>query len=167
VGFSPDGRYLSTGEALWDARTGKAVFPIGQATGVVAFSPDGRRLAITGRELGFQNKLVRVWDVQADRLLLALRGHTDEIRGVTWSPDGKRLATASDDKTVRVWDAQTGQETLVLQGPIQGHARGVTGVAFSPDGSRLSSASRDGIVSVWDASPPSDDATRAVADQER
>ncbi len=86
--------------------------------------------------------------------LLTLKGHTNRVWSVAFSPDGKRLASAGGDhlnpnqpSELKVWDALTGQETLTLKG----HARTVWTVAFSPDGKLLASASADGTVKVWDA----------------
>jgi hypothetical protein len=79
--------------------------------------------------------------------LLTLRGHTKGVSGVSWSPDGTRLASASQDGTVKVWDTRSGQEVLTLKG----HTGWVEGVAWSPDGTRLASASTDGTVKIWDA----------------
>ena len=64
-----------------------------------------------------------------------------------YSPDGNRLASASWDNTVKVWDAQTGQELLTRKG----HTYEVWSGAYSPDGKRLASGSGEGTVKVWDA----------------
>jgi len=66
---------------------------------------------------------------------------------VAFSPDGRRIASASYDRTVKVWDAGSGQETLTLKG----HTGSVEDVTFSPDGRRIASASADGTVKIWDA----------------
>ena len=68
----------------------------------------------------------------------------DRVSGVTFSPDGKRLATASDDQTAKVWDAESGKELLTLR-----DSKFVYAVAFSPDGRRLATASHGGTVQVY------------------
>jgi WD40 repeat protein len=65
---------------------------------------------------------------------------------VAFSPDGKRIATGSEDRTARVWDVQTGK----LAATFQGHTDRVESVAFSPDGQRLLTASYDDTARVWD-----------------
>jgi WD40 repeat protein len=71
------------------------------------------------------------------------------VNGVDWSPDGRRIASASGDATVKLWDTFTGQEILTLRG----HTDEVHAVAFSPDGHRIASASADNTVRIWDATP--------------
>jgi WD40 repeat protein/serine/threonine protein kinase len=147
VAFSPDGKRLASASGreikLWDAQTGKELLSFKDGGVSVAFSPDGKRLASSGTE-------VKVWDAQTGEELLTLRGHTNNWIGrVVYSPDGKRLVTASRDKTVKVWDAQTGLELLTLEG----HGGLFNGLAFSPDGHRLTAGAADGTVKIWDATP--------------
>ena len=78
---------------------------------------------------------------------LRAKGHRRAVNGVVFSPDGTRLASASDDGTVNVWYAAKGQSVLTLLG----HTGHVNSVAFSPDGKRLASASNDRTVRLWDA----------------
>ena len=82
-------------------------------------------------------------------MLSPLQGHDSGINSVTFSPDGSKIISGSDDKTIRVWDASTGVEML---SPLQGHDSGVSSIAFSPDGSKIISGSEDHTIRVWGAS---------------
>lgn len=79
--------------------------------------------------------------------VLIIEAHTGPARGVAWSPDGARLASASDDNSVKVWDAESGEAVFALTG----HTDDATSVVWSPDGTRLASGSDDNAVFVWDA----------------
>ena len=79
-----------------------------------------------------------------------LQGHQSAVSSVAFSPDGKRIVSGSSDKTLRLWDATTGQSIGI---PLTGHQAGVTSVAFSPDGKHLVSGSDDTTLRLWVIDP--------------
>lgn len=89
------------------------------------------------------------------KLRMSLVGHTEAVSSVAFSSDGKTLASASWDETIKLWDAQTGQERATLTG----HTDKVVSVAFSPGGKTLASASRDKTIKLWDAATGHERAT--------
>jgi dipeptidyl aminopeptidase/acylaminoacyl peptidase len=84
-----------------------------------------------------------------------------EHASVSWSPDGQRLATGSEDGTATVWQAASGRELLILKG----HTSSIHSVSWSPDGQRLATGSEDGTAKVWEAATAA--AVQAWARQER
>jgi WD40 repeat protein len=86
-----------------------------------------------------------VWSADGSGDPLVLHGHDGWVSSAVWSPDGKRIVTASADRTVRIWDADEARELLVLTGATQSYNH----AAWSPDGRRVIAASDDGTVWVW------------------
>jgi eukaryotic-like serine/threonine-protein kinase len=175
LAFSGNGERLAVASydktvKVWDTTTGRLLYTFNSHTGnveCVAFSPDGLRLASGG-----EDRTVRVWDVSTwpgrevldrevldrellDREVLDLPGHTNRCACLAFAPDG-RLASASTDKTIRIWDAtplrgDEGQDLFTFTK----HSDEIRSVAFKP-GTKpnewtIASVGLDRFVKVWDA----------------
>src|SRR5882724_1707515 len=88
------------------------------------------------------------WSTDWAPICCVMGGHTSFITSIAFSHDGKRVVSGSDDNTVCIWDAETGQ---TVSGPFEGHTDRVPSVAFSHDGKRVVSGSYDNTVRIWDA----------------
>src|SRR5439155_24527233 len=100
----------------------------------VAFSPDARTVA------GCGDRFIQLFDVKTGERLQRLAGHADKVRSLAFSPDGKLLASGSDDKTILIWATATGKSVKSLKGGLHFPADfSVRCVAFFPDGKTLAS----------------------------
>ncbi|MGV3486581.1 MAG: c-type cytochrome domain-containing protein [Planctomycetaceae bacterium] len=108
----------------------------------VSYSPDGSQLAAGGADGTIA--IFSPDDPQASPTMIA--DHSDWVNAIAWSRDGRRLASASRDKTAKVFDVQTSERLITFNG----HGQNVTDVAFLPDGTRLVSSGEDRRIRVWD-----------------
>jgi WD40 repeat protein len=143
---------------VWDAATGKLRLYLvvsqpslrGNHTAVV-FSASGRHVAG-----GCRDGTVRIWDISKADLSaasakpleesLVLRGHTKPVEAAAFSPDGRLLATAADDRSGRIWDVATGKQLAALK-----HLdAGIWNMVFSPDGAKLVTGGKEDAARLWD-----------------
>jgi WD40 repeat protein len=149
--FRPDGQVLAL-----PARNGEIVL-LSPTTGqpqktlqghqyirMVAFSPDGTKLASAGE---WPDTTVRLWDTATWNRLQTLHGHKNSVVSLCFSPDGSRLVTGSSDQTARLWDTGTGG----LIGLLRGHSGALERSFFNPEGSRILTVGTDNTLRFWDA----------------
>ncbi|HUG68926.1 MAG TPA: protein kinase [Pirellulaceae bacterium] len=160
VNFSPNGKLIVTAGGdrtikIWSSDTGQEIRTLRGHSGPVTcvrFAPNGRRLVSASespKSIGTTPipGEIRIWDAETGQELQPLRGHTDNVTCVRFSPDGQRIFSVSSDETLRIWDAEKGHELLICRG----HSADIKSVAVSSDGKRIVSGSTDGTARLWDA----------------
>ncbi|CAE7155733.1 unnamed protein product [Rhizoctonia solani] len=159
VSYSPLGNLIASGSCdktirIWDANTSQQ---LGEALKgdtmfySVAFSQDAKLIASGsgGPYTSSTAYAVQLWNVQTRKPASGpFKGHTHYVLSVSFSADGTRLVSGSDDKTIHIWDAERG---TTIMGPLKGHTGFVRSTAFSPNGAQIVSCSDDGTIRFWDA----------------
>lgn len=159
VAFSPDGQTIASASwdgavRLWDAETGEGRVGFdGHTSRVLSvnFSPDGQSGLSAGcGEFNANNACIKgeiiLWDIATGEEIRRFEGHTAAINNAVFSRDGSLIASASDDRTVRIWNAETGEALHTLAS----HTDRVTNVVFSPDDTLLLSTAWDTTARLWD-----------------
>ena len=150
VVFSPDGKTLATASRdatmrWWDIHTGENIKTFSEYLGgrpYIKYSPDGNTIAIERHDEGWLR------DAATGKHLKTLKGHTQYIAGIAFSPNKKLIATGSADKTARLWNAHTGENIKTYKG----HTHTVYTPVFSPDGNKLATRCNDSALRLWDIS---------------
>jgi Planctomycete cytochrome C/WD domain, G-beta repeat len=156
VAFDPAARWMAVGSyksvrlmTLADRKWSAPLAGHADLVRALAFSPDGRRLAVAGGPAGRFGE-IKIWDVQAraPKLVTTIQGHTDTILAIAFSPDGATIASAGYDKLIKLWEVTTGKLVTTLKE----HSDAVFAVVFMPGGRTLASAAGDRTLKIWDVS---------------
>ena len=111
----------------------------GRVTGNIQYSPDGKELAVAS------SRGIWIYNARTGAEVTLLSGHQGDVLSIAYAPDGKMLASAGRDESIRLWHPKTSQHLATLTG----HGGLVTSLAFSPDGKKLVSGSGDATVRLW------------------
>ncbi|MBW4511122.1 MAG: myosin kinase [Scytonematopsis contorta HA4267-MV1] len=166
VSFSQDGKVIASASddktvKLWNVVTGEVIKTLnGHSEPVksVSFSPDGKVIASASGDTSSVNEIesisknkntVKLWDAATGRVIKTLNGHLDSVNSVSFSPDGKVIASASDDKMLKLWDATSGKAIKALDV----YSQNVRSVSFSKDGKVIATASFafDSRIKLWNS----------------
>lgn len=171
LAFSPNSQQLAVGVygrvTVWDLASGRPVSVLTNVLGSVndvKFSPDGSLLAVAGGQPSSRGDL-RLFSTKDWKIVGTLGGHKDVVSSVAFSGDGRRLVTASFDKTARLWNVADPTHPQLLH-TFTGHTDFLYGVAFSPDGRWYATASKDNTGRVVDAETGASRLTLSGNDQE-
>ena len=164
VAFSPDGALLATASTdatvrvhdLGERREVKLLEIDGPGVMDIEFSPDGKTLAVASGNWRTSSVAghVFLYDVPSFELRRKLSGHTASVNTVSFSDDGTKLASGSEDNTALVYDLSAGADTPPRVLP--GRTTGMNAVAFAANSTRLVTASGDGFVQIWDMTKASE-----------
>jgi WD40 repeat protein len=188
LAISPDGKYLASGDVqavirIWDLAGGKELHAIEMKSSAsslsLVFAPDSKSLACAGAwndssflpgAISFnglemtpkKGYLILHWDTATGKELHRFEGLEADLKSVTFSPDGKKVAAAGADGRVCLWDTTTGKDVLYIPahpGQSDDEFHTTPAVVFSPDSKRLATAGTDRMIRVWDATTAKELAT--------
>ena len=152
--LSPDGKYILSGGRtlkLLEGSNGKVVrtfegnWSAYGAGGAVAFSPDGKHV-FAGTSSGVSDYIIRLWEVSTGKEIRQLLGHSNFVRSIALSHNGRYALSGSKDKTLKLWEVATSKEIRTFHG----HSGGVNSVSLSPDGKYALSQGDDNVLKLWE-----------------
>lgn len=155
----PNGTQVDVWQQPWDSNTARIQFSLTYPSGYIyalTWSPDGSKIVVGAAN---DDGTGDVWDVNSRQIIYRLEGHRDIINQFAWSPDGAWIATASQDRTIRLWNAADGilakTVYIITSQPLPEDRAPTNSVSWNPTSTQVAIGAEDGTIRVWDrtASP--------------